>query len=126
MDSLESFYCILAIRYHGVERNIGVLLYQSAVPRLSIRCLDEYPFISDIEDAEILAALANDLILKAAALQIPLQLIEQMEDTLSNTLLISPRLRLPAHSDDLLDQLFRVHVKEQELLGIDVERPSNK
>ena len=87
----ESFYCILQhAPGGGSPHNLGVLLYDGTRHRLLMRFREDYGFATEL-DAEVLSALGADLSKKATECDDPLEMIELLEDTLSNDILITER-----------------------------------
>ena len=93
--------------------NLGVLLYDARRRRLSMRFRADYDYAS-AEDAEILAGLHEDLALKAAAYPDPLRLVEHLEETLSNAILITSRVPLPSQfdADEAVDAAYAKCIKQ--------------
>jgi hypothetical protein len=95
VEGPPSFYVVVQFAPPGrAVYNLGVLLYDARRRQLLMRFRQDYDFASS-EDVEILAGLAEDLTLKAAEHPDPLRLIEYLEDTLSNAILITPRVPVP-------------------------------
>lgn len=95
MEGPPSFYVVVQFAPPGrAVYNLGVLLYDARRRLLLMRFRQDYDFASN-EDVEVLAGLAEDLTLKAAEHADPLRFIEYLEDTLSNAILITPRVSLP-------------------------------
>jgi hypothetical protein len=76
---------------------IGVLVYDPAADQLFMRFRSDWKRIYE-EDVEILHLLAEDLTAKIQELG-ALQMLEHLEDTLSNAILISERHELPPGAD---------------------------
>lgn len=86
------FYCVLQFQLGSQVRNIGVLLYDAQARRVHLRCIEDYSFIVDQDEAEVLAEVTSGLVEQIVQERNPLQLIEHFETTLSNALLISERV----------------------------------
>jgi hypothetical protein len=85
---------------------IGVFLYDSATERLHMRFRRHWNGMEK-DHVEVLAALADDLASQAGRVH-PLELQKQLEDTLSNAVLISERRYLGPIADPAteVDRLY--------------------
>jgi hypothetical protein len=99
LESSTSFYVLAQfVAPGGPTNNIGILLYDARQRRLLMRFRADYDFAGD-EDVGILAGLHEDLTRKATEYSDPLRLVEHLEDTLSNAILITSRVALPSEYD---------------------------
>ncbi len=88
----DSFYCLVQYAEPGGQvRNIGVLLYDAAASRVLGRFVEDYGFIKDPEDREVVAEIGFDLVRQVSEAPDPLDIINHLEDSLSNVVLISER-----------------------------------
>src|SRR6266540_2843175 len=90
---------------------IGVMLCDPASDALYLRLRRDWSAIAGDEDAEVVAALADDLAAKAGEMGAR-RVFEYLEDTLSNTVQVSGREAVTV--DDFsraLNRLYRRHVK---------------
>jgi SOS-response transcriptional repressor LexA len=104
-------YLIVQMALPGqAPENIGVLLLDPGADQLYLRFRRDWPAIASEEDAEVFAELADDLAMKAreggAA-----EFLRDLEDKLSNSILISPRETLMVSDfDAAADRLYRANV----------------
>lgn len=106
MPETPSFYSILRSQHRGKIRDIGVIVYDGPRRELWLRAPTDYSFIDDHEEAEIVSLSVGALAQRAKE-DNPLAIIEQLEDTLSNALLISERKPiLVPFTPRLLDEIF--------------------
>ena len=100
-------YAVLQLALPGRPlQNVGVLLYEPSTGELDYSLTDEWDDIADPEDAEVLTYLAEDFRTRIDELG-GRAFLEQLEDTLSNTLRITPRRWAGRRT---LGQLFTDHV----------------
>ncbi len=106
-------FSILAVEIPGqAPANVGVLLEDPRTDRLYIRMRRDWDAFAP-EEAEVLAELESDLAAKAAEAGAS-RLMDQIEDSLSNILRVSPRE--PVDVDDFhrsLARLYRQHVQSK-------------
>jgi phage repressor protein C with HTH and peptisase S24 domain len=104
-------FSILAVEIPGqAPANAGVLLEDSRTDRLYVRMRRDWDVFAP-EEAEVLSELESDLTAKAAEAGAA-RLMDQIEDSLSNILRVSPRE--PVEVDDYersLSRLYREHVQ---------------
>jgi phage repressor protein C with HTH and peptisase S24 domain len=104
-------FSILAVEIPGqAPANVGVLLEDPRSDRLYIRMRRDWDAFAP-EEAEVLAELESDLAAKAAEAGAS-RLMQQIEDSLSNILRVSPRETIDV--DDFersLARLYREHVQ---------------
>ena len=89
---------------------IGVIVFDPVAPRLVFRLRGDCATLSAPDDAEVLAELSDDLYEQAKIMGAETLLLH-LEDTLSNTILISERrpILLDGDADVVADELFRIH-----------------
>jgi hypothetical protein len=94
----------------GGPATIGVIVFDPVVPRLVFRLREDWATLNAPDDAEVLAALSDDLYEQAKIMGAEALLL-YLEDTLSNTILISERRPIPldGDADVVADELFRIH-----------------
>ena len=98
----------------GVQ-TIGVLLLDSATDTLHVRLRRDWELIASEEDAEVLAALEDDLLFKAVESG-GLALLERLEDWASTSLRLSDRQAVKVRDfERTLNELYREHVGAQVL-----------
>ncbi|HLJ13821.1 MAG TPA: S24 family peptidase [Bryobacteraceae bacterium] len=104
-------YSLLEVALPGEEVfPAGVLLHDPANDRLYIKLRRDWKRVASEEDAEVLAALADDLTAKAMELGSEV-LLQHLEDTLSNTLRIAARRAVMVEDfERALERLYRKHV----------------
>lgn len=109
-------YAVVQIAVPGASPlNAGVLLLDPATNRLHIRFRRDWDEIADEEDAEVLEALANDIENKAQEMG-GSQLLDWMEEHLSNVIQISDRERvLVDFFESSAARLYRQHVSPKVL-----------
>ena len=109
----EGVYVLLEARLpERPAAAIGVLLVDPATDRMWLRLRANFDALADPEDAEVLAALEDDLRERLAA-DGASAMLAWMEDTLSNVLRLSERqtVRVDAFSR-VLDQIYEAHVEK--------------
>ncbi len=91
---------------------VGVLLIDSATGRGWFRLRENYEGLADPDDAEVLEALSEDMeecLVEWGAERY----LESLEDSLSNTLRVSPRQSVAVDAfTRVLDRLYREHVQD--------------
>src|SRR5580693_4702458 len=104
-------YMILTLELPGAGRiNAGVLLEDPSSDRLWVRLRRDWEAFAP-EEAEVLAALEHDLTAKAREMGAK-QLLGYLEDTLSNTLLMTDRREIMVEDfERALGRLYREHVQ---------------
>jgi hypothetical protein len=109
------FYCLLSFAVGAEPIAIGVLLYWPETNELFLQFRESFQDIASPDDQEVLALLSDDLAAKAAELE-PLVLVAYLEDTFSNTILISSRFELDSNAQAepsaVLEILFSTLVKQ--------------
>jgi hypothetical protein len=107
LPETSSFYSILKSLDRDKTRNIGVLVYDASRGELWLRATTDYSFIEDDEEAEIMSQIVGGLADRVKE-EHPLRLVEHLEDTLSNALLIGERHAISTpFTPTLLDELFK-------------------
>src|SRR5271154_7048790 len=103
-------YLIIALEVPGADRvNAGVLLEDPATDRLWVRLRRDWEEFAP-DEAEVLAAIEFDLRAKAQELGAK-ELLQYLEDTLSNVLLLTDRREVPVDDfERALGRLYREHV----------------
>ena len=97
------------------QRNIGVLLRDTATGQLYPKMREHFEEIEDPEEAELLSALAQDFDLKIHEMGGD-EFLRSLEDSLSNALRVSQRVAVPV--DDFsrtLDSLYQEHVEQSQV-----------
>ncbi len=111
MTAHSALFSILAVELPGGEpANAGVFLEDPDTDRLYLRLRRDWESIAP-EEAEVLSEIESDLSAKARELGAA-RLLENIEDSLSNILRVSPRERVEV--DDFersLARLYREHVR---------------
>ncbi len=104
-------YMILTLELPGAGRNnAGVLLEDPSTDRLWVRLRRDWDEFAP-EEAEVLAAIEDDLTSKAQEMGAT-QLLGYLEDTLSNTLLVTDRRDVVVGDfERALARLYREHVQ---------------
>jgi hypothetical protein len=94
----------------GESVTIGVIVFDPVAPRLVFRLREDYATFSAPDDGEVLAELSDDLYEQAKIMGAEALLL-YLEDTLSNTILISERHPIPldGDADVVAEELFRIH-----------------
>lgn len=102
------------LQYAGPGRavlNIGVLLLDPDSDRLHMRLRADWADIAAPGDAEVLAALEDDLRSRAEHTGASALLLD-LEDSLSNTVRITDRQAIEVgDSEEALEELYREHVR---------------
>jgi hypothetical protein len=89
---------------------IGLLLFDPEAQLLLVRCRHDWDRIADPEDAEVLSALSEDLVRVARDLGAA-NVLEYLENTLSNSIEISARQRIETTNlEDAIEDLYIQHV----------------
>jgi SOS-response transcriptional repressor LexA len=111
LTTQNASYMILTLELPGAGRiNAGVLLEDPSTDRLWVRLRRDWEEFAP-EEAEVLAAIEYDLTSKAQEMGAT-QLLGYLEDTLSNTLLVTDRRTIPVGDfDRALGRLYREHVQ---------------
>ncbi len=121
----EGQYLILQFAPPGrPTRNIGILLLDTAADRVVPRLRDNFEEIADPEDQELLALLEDDLRAKASETGGE-EFLRYLEDTLSNTLLITQReaVEIQGSMDMTLDRLMDRHVEKAKVVRFKTHLP---
>jgi phage repressor protein C with HTH and peptisase S24 domain len=96
--------------------NIGVFLLDPTTDRLYIKLRQDWTKVAEAEEAEVLEHLADDLSAKSAEMG-GAALLENLRDTLSNTLLITePEQWSVSGFETALNRLFEEHVQRTEVI----------
>jgi hypothetical protein len=105
-------FSLLQVALPGAKpRNAGVFLLDPASGELYTRMRSEWQDVSDADDRELLELLDLDIRLKAKEIG-GAEFLRSLEDTLSNTLRITPRERVEvAGFAATLDRLYAEHVE---------------
>jgi phage repressor protein C with HTH and peptisase S24 domain len=98
-----------------VPCTIGILLLDPDIGRPWFRMRRDFAGIADPEDAEVLQGLEDHI--RQCLAEIGAEaFLETMEDTLSNTLRLSPRESVPVDAfSRVLDRLYREHVEDTQV-----------
>ncbi len=104
-------YMILTLELPGAgPTNAGVLLEDPSTDRLLVRLRRDWDELAP-QEAEVLAAMEYDLLAKAQEMGAT-QLLEYLEDTLSNTLTVTGRRTVPVEDvERALARLYREYVQ---------------
>lgn len=104
-------YSVLELALPGRSPTpFGVLLLDSTTGELYVRCREDAAALADPEDAEVVAELAGELEARGTESG-GRELLERLEDTLSNVLRISERTAIRVRDFRYtLDRLFESHV----------------
>ena len=95
----------------GLIVPIGVLLFDLNGQQLLVRCRQDWDSVAEGDDAEVLAALSDDLVQVARNLG-AVKLLDYLEDTLSHSIQISTRQRIETTNvEDALDELYSHYVE---------------
>jgi hypothetical protein len=97
----------------GRVHNVGVLLYDASTRHMNVRFREDYGFAPQ-DEQDVLSLLGDDIAQKLGALHDAITLIEQFEDTLSNTIQISERTPIVVDRDpaEIVDRLYAEYVPE--------------
>ena len=109
---MQAEFSILSFaRPGGGEIPIGILMRDCVRDQLRPRLRHDWGTVADEEDAEVLAALADDLL--QVGRQLGAQgLLEYLEDTASHAVRLGPRERIETEDlEQLLDTLYEKHVE---------------
>jgi phage repressor protein C with HTH and peptisase S24 domain len=108
LTTREASYSILEVALPGrAPEPAGVLLYDPTEERLEVRLRRDWEELAEPEDVEVLELIEADLAAKVAEMG-PAQVLEQLEETLSNVLRISGRETVVLGSfEATLNRLYR-------------------
>lgn len=111
LTTQNALYMILTLELPGTGRmNAGVLLEDPSTDRLWVRLRRDWVDLAP-EEAEVLAAVEYDLVSKSKEMGAT-QLLQYLEDTLSNTLTVSDYHEIPVEDfERALSRLYREHVQ---------------
>ncbi len=111
LTTQNALYMILTLELPGTGRmNAGVLLEDPSTDRLWVRLRRDWDDLAP-EEAEVLAAVEYDLASKSKEMGAT-QLLQYLEDTLSNTLTVTDHNKVPVEDfERALSRLYREHVQ---------------
>ena len=109
---MEAEFSILSFARPGAgEVPIGILLFDHGLNQLRARFRQDWEQVAPEDDAEVLAALSDDLAAMGRELGAR-RFLEYLEDTLSHSLRISTRDQIQTdHFDELIDSLYTRYVE---------------
>src|SRR5579862_430204 len=104
-------FVLLQVALPGAEpRNAGVFLLDPASGEIYTRIRQEWPDVADADDRELLELLDLDIRLKSKEIG-GAEFLRSLEDTLSNTLRITPREQVEVTGfAETLARLYAEHV----------------
>src|SRR5271156_3029017 len=117
-------FALLQVALPGAEpRNAGVFLLDPASGQIYTRIREEWPEVADADDRELLELLDLDIRLKSKEIG-GAEFLQSLEDTLSNTLRITPREQVEVTGfAQTLDRLYAEHVQASEIREFETHLP---
>jgi len=106
----SSEFVVIQFANDGILIPIAILLLDNNADRLYVRFRSDLSTIADPDDAEVVQLTLSELAARAEQ-TCGSEILEYLEDTLSNTLRLTGRTAVTGDfSNDLLDRLYAEHV----------------